>query len=330
MKKLLKPASIVFYILTALVFFLLGLFFAGAIEAGKNQGLAGGAIVLGYGVLFGGLAFISSFIIAYHVVHKWIVRLNWILLLLLGIGYGITHYRYLQRNQKQMPSENERIERSTTAPISMLTPAETYTRMTLLPKKTLVNNLDANEIGLGFFKPNFYEYPQCYFYGNINWEKGVAEHLPQDSISLQQDPSGGFLLKSAPPYLWPEYHHTPHGEFYFKVIAEGHDFAKVVVNQKTGQITYLDKTKGTLLHWPEFLLKLNAITLLAEYPQSLRLKPLAHSELLSETYERLIPLAVQGDWLQVAARNDKQQTSTQGWVRWRDHEKLLITYHISE
>ena len=61
MKNFFKPARLAFYLLMLVGFFFLGLYFAALIDAGKGQGLAGGAIVLGYGILFGGVAFLASF-----------------------------------------------------------------------------------------------------------------------------------------------------------------------------------------------------------------------------------------------------------------------------
>jgi len=105
MKKLLKPANIAFYFLMLFFFFMVGMYVAGLLEVGKNQGLAGGAIVLGWGVLFAAIAFVSSFFIAHIVTHKKIVRLNWLLLFLLIIVYAITHYRYLERQKSKEKTE---------------------------------------------------------------------------------------------------------------------------------------------------------------------------------------------------------------------------------
>ncbi|MDC7995471.1 hypothetical protein [Altibacter sp. HG106] len=328
MKKLLKPASIVFYLLSAFVFFIVGLYLAGILGAGKNQGLAGGAIVLGYGVLTGGLAFIISFFIAYHVVHKWVVRLNWILFVLLLIGYGVTHYRYVQRNQKDAPSEKEHAPLPTTEPMAMLAASPPTTTPASLPYRQKATPLKSDALGLGFFKHNFYDHPTCYFYGNINWEKGLAAHIAQDSIALVQDQSGGFSLRSAPPYLLPEYHETIHGEFYFKVIAEGYDFVKVEVNHTTQQLAYLNKNNGRLYYWPEFLLQRSAVSMLPDHQQPLRLKPLANAGTQLDAYTSLRPIAVQEDWLQVAVQNSKQQTIHYSWIRWRDSEKMLISFDM--
>jgi hypothetical protein len=118
MKKILKPANLAFYFLTLLVFFVAGVYFAGLTGAGKNQGLAGGAIVLGWGVLFGGIAFFASFFIVHYAPQKVIVRLNYVLLLLVVMAYGITHYRFIQK-QKRKTQQEDKLEqpvRKPTAP----------------------------------------------------------------------------------------------------------------------------------------------------------------------------------------------------------------------
>lgn len=66
MKSYFKGASLLLYLLAMLSFFIIGLFYAGFIDAGKNQGLAGGAIVLGYGIMGAGIGLIASlFLVAY-------------------------------------------------------------------------------------------------------------------------------------------------------------------------------------------------------------------------------------------------------------------------
>ena len=114
MKKIVKPVSLLFSFLSLLVFFIIGMYLAGLIEAGKNQGLAGGAIVLGWGVLFAGVALVLSFFITYRVEHKTILRANWMLFVLLLIGYGITHYRFAQRDKQQKERNEPYQEKSTT------------------------------------------------------------------------------------------------------------------------------------------------------------------------------------------------------------------------
>ncbi len=116
MKNFFKPARIAFYVLMLVTFFIAGMYFAGLIDAGKGQGLAGGAIVFGYGLIFGGIAFIASFFIAHFIPHKFIVYANIALLVAVIFSYGITHYRYIQRQNNKEESEQFRPESTTPTP----------------------------------------------------------------------------------------------------------------------------------------------------------------------------------------------------------------------
>jgi len=121
MKKLLKPASIAFYFLFAIIFFFFGMYLAKFTGAAKGQGLAGGAIVFGWGVMFGGIAFIASFFIVRYVLHKWVVRLNWLLLIIVAVSYGLIHYNYLEREKaKEIQESNSEFKSVTPTSTSVL------------------------------------------------------------------------------------------------------------------------------------------------------------------------------------------------------------------
>jgi len=108
MKKLFKPASLLFNLLTLLTFFFVGISFAKLIEAGKGQMLAAGATVLGYGVLFATITFIISFFMTYRLKHKLIVKLNIVFAILLIAFIGYFAYQY-QLRQKARSSVSQRI-----------------------------------------------------------------------------------------------------------------------------------------------------------------------------------------------------------------------------
>ncbi|MGD9488119.1 MAG: hypothetical protein AB7W47_08855 [Calditrichaceae bacterium] len=133
MKKGFKPAGIAFYFLTLIVFFIIGIYIAGFVGAGKNQMLAGGAIVVGWGVLFAAIAFFASFFIAYYAQHRNIVRLNWILLVLLVILYGITQYRYIERQKEKKNEEirKEQPQKKTTKSVPVEPSSMTYEKIAL-------------------------------------------------------------------------------------------------------------------------------------------------------------------------------------------------------
>ncbi|EPR68365.1 hypothetical protein [Cyclobacterium qasimii] len=64
MKKALRGSSFLFYFLTIIVFFILGGLFSKYMGVGKNQGLAGGAIVLGNALMYAIGALIIAIILA--------------------------------------------------------------------------------------------------------------------------------------------------------------------------------------------------------------------------------------------------------------------------
>ncbi|MCW9036923.1 hypothetical protein, partial [Altibacter sp.] len=156
MKKLLKPARIGFYILMLITFFVVGLYYAGFIEAGKNQGLAGGAIVLGWGVLFGGVAFIAAFFIAYYLEIGMLVRINWVLLIALFSLCGYKYYQFQQRDALREET-NEPFERTPTK----TTQPTAYLSMDRRNKKVVNRVLTENDssMGMGYFSPNYFDHP---------------------------------------------------------------------------------------------------------------------------------------------------------------------------
>lgn len=152
MKKIFKPASLLFSFLAVLVLFIVGIYFAGLIDAGRNQGLAGGAIVLGWGVLFAGAALFISFFATYKLAHKKVVLGNWILLLLLLISYGITHYRYNQR-QKLKEEIDKPFKEKPTLPTTPAEPTAMLSLVEISDEGDIPSNSKENASGMGFFTP---------------------------------------------------------------------------------------------------------------------------------------------------------------------------------
>ena len=106
-----KPRSFLLYVLAILFSFCVGLLVAGLLDAGKHQGLAGGAIVLGYGVVGAGIGLIIALFIVWKANRKMVVQLNGILAILILAFFIYFHLKYKEREaQKQ---ELDSIERPT-------------------------------------------------------------------------------------------------------------------------------------------------------------------------------------------------------------------------
>jgi|GEM_PF-363432 len=327
MKNFFKPARIGFYILMLLTFFVLGLYYAGFVAAGKGQGLAGGAIVLGYGVLFGGVAFVASFFIAHFLEVSKIKIINWVLLALLGATWVYKYYEYKTRDAQQ-EKRNEPYQDKNTMPTETAEPVSASLVFKRANASHIEEPLAKNNLGLGFFTPNFYEYPTLYFYGNITHGKSVSAHIPQDSLALGRDQFGDFTLIAAPPWLWPEAMNQQFGIFHFKVTAIGQEFITVEGNSKNGKRIILNKQQGQLHYWPDILLLATTLTFVEEKKQLPRSKPLDNAIEVTTPFEYMTAIEITNEWALVSLKDSNHRHVGKGWIRWQKEHQLLINYTL--
>jgi len=119
MKTFLKPSRILFYLLSAVLFFFLGIIFAKISGAGKNQMLAGSAIVLGYGVVSGFLAFLAAIIAAQFLKNTTVVAFNKIGAGVLVLLWGYFAYRFKTRHPVGEKPVVPKPDRPVTAPAAL-------------------------------------------------------------------------------------------------------------------------------------------------------------------------------------------------------------------
>lgn len=111
MKKLVKPYSLLLYFLAIVTFFFIGVSIAGFTGAGKNQGLAGGAIVFGYGVIASFFALVSALLFSIKLERNIIIIINKVLaiILLLFLSYFTwNYYSNVKPKQDQQEIETSR------------------------------------------------------------------------------------------------------------------------------------------------------------------------------------------------------------------------------
>lgn len=326
MKKLLKPACIGFYILMLLSFFVLGLFFAGAIEAGKHQGLAGGAIVLGYGVLFGGIAFVASFFIAYYLNVKIIKIINWVLLVLLLTTWSIKFYEFRQRD-KLREEKNKEIEQRSKTPTKVAPSA-----MLRFPGKKRTIQVEGESLsevsGMGFFTPNYYENPSLYFYGNLNLEKSLMDHTPYDSITFKRNKYNQYEIATAPPWLVPDHLKLDYDMLYFRIVSVTEEFVEVLVNTQNGQTSWVAKRAGNVVLWPDFLLRVHSVEFIPDKGGKVRSRDFEASGEVNTPYSFMKPLRIKSQWMEVLLINDNYEKVGKGWIQWKKDDKMLVMYNL--
>ncbi|RMG24155.1 MAG: hypothetical protein D6730_13100 [Bacteroidetes bacterium] len=112
---ILKPYSLLLYLLALIAAFLVGVSYAGIVDAGKGQGLAGGAIVLGYGVVAAAIGLLLALLLAYKAKRKTIFRLNILLTCCIAVCYLYLYLKFLerQREKAQTPQQTEQPQPAT-------------------------------------------------------------------------------------------------------------------------------------------------------------------------------------------------------------------------
>jgi Ca2+/Na+ antiporter len=326
MKKLLKPACIGFYVLMLLSFFVLGLYFAAAIEAGKHQGLAGGAIVLGYGVLFGGIGFVASFFIAYFLELKIIKIINWILLLLLITLWSIKFFQFQQRDKIQEEKSKQLEQKSNRTPTAVPNAIRAF--RIKKKKRTLELEIMKDETGMGFFSPNFYENPTLYFYGNLNLEKSLMDHSPYDSIIFKRNQYNQFEIATAPPWLAPDHLKLDYDMLYFKIISVTEEFLEVQVNNQNGQTSWVDKSAGKIKLWPDFLLGVHSVEFKLDIQGKVRSRDFESAGEVNTPYDFMKPIRVKMDWMEVLLIDSNYEKVGKGWIRWKKDGQLRVLYNL--
>lgn len=321
MKKLYKPACLLFYFLMLASFFLLGLLYASWIEAGKGQMLAGGAIVLGYGLLFAGIAFIASFFIVYYAKHRIIVVCN--IVLAVFIMATILIFRSKSQNRKTK-SEQEHLEK----PKRPTAPVDNHEKILAIAEFSTTNEQSNQKMGIGFFNPNFYERPTLYFYGQPNLEKSVTEHFPTDSVVFKRFERGGFEIAQAPSWLVPEHLKLDYDMLYFEIKSMGREFAEVIVNKRSRRTAYVNKFDGQVVYWPEFLLSVHSVEFPLGSKQKVKARPFEDAGDISKPFSFLFPILIREEWMQVELFDDSLNSTGKGWVRWKKNGELLISYSL--
>lgn len=103
MNNIFKPASLLMYLLVFLIFFIVGMTFAGVAEVAKGQGLAGGAVVVFYGFYTAIIALVISLFIAHKTSEDTIIKINKIFGILLLIAVCMVIYRAITLNKTKTP-----------------------------------------------------------------------------------------------------------------------------------------------------------------------------------------------------------------------------------
>ncbi|MBK8553645.1 MAG: hypothetical protein IPL53_22360 [Ignavibacteria bacterium] len=293
MNKFTGKASLLLYLMAVLVFFILGGLFVKFSGAAEGQGLAAGAIVFVYCIIFALAALAASIFFVHYSSPKSVVIANRILLIIFVILIGIFSLGSLNPEEKRM----------------------------------MANEFE-NSMGLGFFKPDYYEKPILYFYSSPDQNKSVQEHPADDSVGFTQKETGGFEISYAPPWLKPEHLKLDYDILFFKVESLTKEFAEVTVNDVTHETKYIDRNAGKILLWPDFLLQVHSVEFKEPGLKKIRIKPLSYAGEVNIAFQIMKPVIIKDEWMLVELFDDNYEKTGEGWIEWNSNNQLLISYSL--
>ncbi len=298
---------ILFILLGLPVTMFIGMAFAGLSGAAANQGLAGGAIVFGYGVIFAAVGLVLSLLFVRRIPDASLRIVN---LSLLAAIAGIALFAWVRIEAKKKAKAEEEVERQA------------------VPMNMSSIQTSTGQMGLGCFQPHSFDQPVLYVYGPPQRGKSILELPPQDSIVFGKTEYGSTDILSAPPWLVPFHMKLDYDIFYLKIIGLTRDMAECEVNSFTGETRYFDRRAGEVMYWADFLLGVHSVEWPDDQPGIVRIKPLAHASQVNVDYDFMHPIMIRGEWMQVDLWDDNFEVVGKGWIRWTDGERLLVNYSL--
>jgi hypothetical protein len=164
-----------------------------------------------------------------------------------------------------------------------------------------------------------------YFYGEPPSGALPGDFPPIDSVTFEVGlPSVG--IATAPPWLVPDHLKIDYEVFFLRAMTLTRDWVEVIGNSVTGETWWVPREDVAFTAWPEFLLGVNSVETFDEDANPVRYRPTDESDVLSASWAPLPPVGVRGDWLEVATINLADRIQPYGWIRWREGDRLLVSY----
>jgi hypothetical protein len=193
-------------------------------------------------------------------------------------------------------------------------------------------SVDEQELGVGMVRPTIGPGATLYFYGAPNLDQsdpaGQAEN-PVDSVTFVE--AEYYVdIATAPPWLVPEVLKLDYQLFYFRARSISRYWVEVVGNRTSGQTVWVLRSDVEFIPWVDFFLDVYAVEPLDVGSNPLRPRPFDYSDpLVVDADEYYEPIEIRGTWMRVRPHETSDVgTGTGGWIKWRDAERLLISFSL--
>ena len=269
----------------------------------KDAGLAGGAMVLGYGVLGLLIGLVGALVGVRFLSPGQLHRFNLVLGAAVLLVAAWLTYRFLSLPS---PPESPTPEIRPTAPAVVDVPAE----------------IPLSE-GPGMARPFLEAGRILHFY------ETAAGGRPIDSLVFREGPHQ-LELGHAPGWWQPEVEKLDYQLCYLKVKAEENGHLAVEGNRQTGFTCWVAADEVEFLKWSDFLLTVHSVEPRFPEDQLILKAPAADAEPLFQAGEGYIlqPKEVRGEWLRVEVVDEDYQPVGEGWLQWRAGTSLWVEYNL--
>ena len=104
---------------------------------------------------------------------------------------------------------------------------------------------------------------------------------------------------------------------------------EVIVNTQTGKKAWVKRDAVEYVGWPDFLLSVYSVELIAPANNPLRIKPLDHAaQVVNPGRNSLTVHAISADWMKVSIEGSPGSIPKLGWIRWKKGDQMLITWSL--
>jgi hypothetical protein len=291
----------------------------GSLFVPKGSGLAGPAIALGYGFVGFAVAIIAGILLARKLAYPQL-RMALLVSGIVSLFFcGWMVYRFFEEQRKR-DSQSEAFGEHSSQISTMVPPPVTAEEVS--------NQAEVQSLGVGMVKPRLTPGAPLYFYSSADFSKLPSVMSVADSLTFFK--SEHYIdIATAPPWFVPEVMKLDYDLLFLRAVTLSQNWLEVIVNQQTGETRWVDRHAVDFIHWPDFLLEVFAVEIADPESNPLRIKPLSHASIVPVSAGAVLhPIAIQGDWMKVVVGEIPDSNSPTGWIRWRDGDRLLITYSL--
>ncbi|NNE26843.1 MAG: hypothetical protein HKN09_08370 [Saprospiraceae bacterium] len=279
-----------------------------------NVGLAGGAIVMFYGL--GGLIFglALGIILIKKLQYATIKKLNYLFLLVLILVIIRIGYLISLEDKTEAPA----LPPKTSAAVSDYSPTNSDIPN---PDVTAEVKLDRN-IGIGMAKAivstkntiELYKGSGGKSYSKLKFKMG--KH--------------GIEYANAPKGFNPAHNKLDYNILFFKIVDQTAGFVEAEINKDNNQTAWISKEDIRFLPWSDFLFTVHSIEPTDWENNPIRTRPERSAEPMLDINDSYIlqPLKIQSEWIQVRISDQNYNAISTGWFRWKSDKELLLNYSL--